>query len=217
MRKIIAALAALALMTPVALAVSRDEALEIARDATGGAELVRAERDDGAYEVELLNGNARYRVDVRERDGAVLEVEAEYPGAGWGARFALDEAQAREAAASVAPAAADGYVFASRGEDGSVYEVFYAADGVPGEVTVNAQTGAVVRARTWPAAQGALGVDEVASRVEARKGGARVVELELEWDGGRCLYEGEAEADGARWSFEMDAASGAIIEFERDD
>ena len=106
MKKFWIALSILGLLAPAALAVSRDEAAQIARDAAGGAEVARVERDGGVYEVELRSDGARYRVDVLDRTGAVLEVETIYSDAGRGASFDLTEEQAREAAAKAAPGAA---------------------------------------------------------------------------------------------------------------
>lgn len=219
MKRMILVLAALALCAPAALAVTRGEAEAIARDATGGADVVRAERDDGVYEVELRGGDARYQVEILDATGAVLEVETSYPSASWGASFELSADDARVAAAKVAPEAADGFAIAGRGDDGSVYEVFYSAEGAVGEITVNAQTGAITRVERYPeaAARGVLSADEVARLVSERQRGAEIVELELEWDDGRYLYEGEATAGGARYSFELDAETGRFIEFGRDD
>lgn len=219
MRKMLLALLLAAMFAPAALAVSRDEAAQIARDAAGGAEVARVERDGGVYEVELRAGDARYRVEVFNDGGAVLAVETVYPDTGRGAGFDLTEEEARAAAAKAVPEAARGIVTRERGGNGSVYEVFYAEDGAVGAVEINAQTGAIAGEKVYPeaAARGVLSAGRIAELVEGRRSGARIVELELEWEDGRYRYEGEAEADGARYSFEFDAQSGAALEFERDD
>ena len=219
MKRFVVSFLLLALCAPGALALTRDEAAAIAREAAPGAELVHTRLDDGGYEFELRGENTRYRVDVDAATGAVLEIEAEYPSAGRGARFALSEAEARDAAAAVAPQAANGIVTRDRERGGSAYEVFYAADGAVGEVAVNAETGAILGATVYPdaAARGAIDAARVAELIAGRASGARITELELDRDGSRYRYEGEVEAGGARYSFELDANTGAFIEFERDD
>lgn len=219
MKKILIVLAALALLAPSALAVSRDEAANIAQNATGGAQVERVERDGGTYEVTLSGDGARYRVEVSNAGGAVLEVETVYTGAGRGTRFALSEAEAREAAANVTPEAAGGLVTRERDSEGSAYEVFYASGGSAGEISVNAETGAILRVTTYPEAarQGVLNLEEIAARLADKLPGARLAELELEWDGSRYLYEGEAVAGDQRYEFEMNAVTGKIVEFERAD
>ena len=65
-------------------------------------------------------------------------------------------------------------------------------------------------------APGIIDAERVAELVNERLNGARIVELELDWDDGRYLYEGEAVANGRRYSFELDANTGEFVEFERD-
>ena len=47
--------------------------------------------------------------------------------------------------------------------------------------------------------------------------GARILEIELDRDDGRTYYEGEAYANGYEYEFEVDAYTGAIIEWEVDE
>jgi uncharacterized membrane protein YkoI len=60
-------------------------------------------------------------------------------------------------------------------------------------------------------------LSEIMPAVEARLG-ARVIEIELERDGGRLIYEFELIApDGRILEAEVDARTGAIIEVEAED
>lgn len=219
MNSVTIALAVLALCATSALAVSREEAAAIAREATGGAEVARVELDDGVYEIDLRGEGARYRAEVLDATGALLKLEKVSDGDGRATSFTLTEAEARDAAATIAPEAANGLAMRAHGAQGSAYEVFYAGDGAVGEIAVNAQTGAILRETVYPeaAAQGVLSLGEVEARISERLRGAQLTELELDWDDGRYVYEGEASAKDARYSFELRATDGAILEFERED
>lgn len=218
MKKRIALLFALQLMlVSSALAVTQEEAVSLAADAVGGgAEVVRTERDDGVYQMDLRGDGARYEVDILGASGAVLQIETVYTDAGRANAYVLTDEEARAAAKAVAPEAEEGLVTAERDDGACVYEVFYSTGSAVGEVSVNAQTGAIVRVETYPAAQGVLSIDEVVRLVSERQPGAEIVELEMEWDDGGYQLDGEALVGGARYSFELDAVSGRFMEWERD-
>lgn len=44
--------------------------------------------------------------------------------------------------------------------------------------------------------------------------GATITKLEREYDDGRLIYEGELRKDGWEYDFEIDGATGAILEWE---
>ena len=61
-----------------------------------------------------------------------------------------------------------------------------------------------------------LPLTEVIERLQQRQPG-RVLEVELEREQGRWVYEIEMLAeDGAVWEYQLDAASGELLERERD-
>lgn len=81
------------------------------------------------------------------------------------------------------------------------------------ETTKSAESGTA----TGPAAPQLIGTEKVKQIVLSKAPGAVIVELELERDDGRLYYEGEAVDDRYEYEFEIDAYTGAIIEWEVDD
>lgn len=96
------------------------------------------------------------------------------------------------------------------------WEIFFSEGVSLGVCEVDAQTGEIFRTRTYselPA--GALSADKAIEALGKAKGNVTVLELDLERDDGRLVYEGEAELDGRFYDFEM-TVDGRIIEWERD-
>lgn len=62
-----------------------------------------------------------------------------------------------------------------------------------------------------------IGTEKVKQIVLGKAPGATIVELELERDDGRVYYEGEAVDGRYEYEFEIDAYTGAVIEWEKDD
>ena len=62
-----------------------------------------------------------------------------------------------------------------------------------------------------------IGIERVKQIVLSKVPGARILEIELDRDDGRTYYEGEAYANGYEYEFEVDAYTGAIIEWEVDE
>lgn len=67
------------------------------------------------------------------------------------------------------------------------------------------------------AAPSLIGIERVKQIVLSKVPGARILEIELDRDDGRTYYEGEAYANGYKYEFEVDAYTGAIIEWEVDE
>ena len=90
--------------------------------------------------------------------------------------------------------------------------------GAIGEIVLNAETGAVASTKTFPEAlvRGVLNGEDVARLVSERQEGAVIVELDLEWDDGMYQYSGEVTVNNQRYSFDMNALTGKILEWERD-
>ena len=51
----------------------------------------------------------------------------------------------------------------------------------------------------------------------AQAGNARIVEMELEEDDGRLLYEGEMRDDANEYEFEIDAYTGTVVKWEAEE
>lgn len=67
---------------PVADTITAEQAKTLAKEAVGVAapHVIRAERDDGKYEVTLCDGSTEYDVDIGIRSGSVLEIDRDHDG-----------------------------------------------------------------------------------------------------------------------------------------
>ena len=67
---------------PVADTITAEQAKALAKEAVGVAapHVIRAERDDGKYEVTLCDGSTEYDVDIGIRSGSVLEIDRDLDG-----------------------------------------------------------------------------------------------------------------------------------------
>ena len=126
------------------------------------------------------------------------------------------EQTAHAAFAQQLPQATLNYSILDRDDGRFEWELFFTNAGVLGVCEVDAMTGDVIRVKEYadlPA--DALSADAAVEALKAKKGNLTMLELDLERDDGRLVYEGEAELDGRFYDFEM-SISGQIIEWERD-
>ncbi len=124
--------------------------------------------------------------------------------------------QAKAAAQAHLPQAMIDYALLDYDDQRFEWEVYFSYDGTLGVCEVDAKTGEVFRTRTYSdLAAGALTADKAIEALGKAKGNVTVLELDLERDDGRLVYEGEAELDGRFYDFEM-TIEGRIIEWERD-
>lgn len=67
---------------PVSDTITAEQAKALAKEAVGVAapHVIRAERDDGKYEVTLCDGSIEYDVDIGVRSGSVLEIDRDRDG-----------------------------------------------------------------------------------------------------------------------------------------
>lgn len=211
LRKVLVHVLALVLIFAVhgAQAETLDDARAAAQALVGGqAELVDSGAEDGLYEFEFRDDRARYDVEIRSGDGAVVEFETTYSDAAKAKEFVLTEAEARAKAMAKYPDAEVTLAVAERDDDdGAVYEIFLTTAGVPATLTINAETGEVRRVELYPAAAGALGADKIAELVVSP-----IEELELSWDDNTYVYEGDTQVA----EFEIDAFTGDILEWSND-
>lgn len=169
------------------------------------ATLIESERDDGLYEFEFRDDSARYDIHIRANDGAVIEFETSYANVPRAKDFILTEAEARAKAMARFPDAAVSLAIAERDDGGAVYEVFLTTAGAPATLTINAETGDLLREELYPAAAGVLSADKLSEFVPGPYD-----DLELNYDDGRYIYDGNVGRD----EFEADAFTGKVLEWD---
>lgn len=206
-RKLFTLVLALALCTAMnaAMAETLDDARAKAQELVGEqAMLIESDRDDGLYEFEFRDDTARYDVDIRTSDGAVIEFETTYTNVPRSKDFVLTEAEARAKAVARFPDAVVSLAIAERDDGGAVYEVFLTTAGAPATLTINAETGDIHRVELYPAAAGALTADKLTEVPGPYD------DLELSYDDGRYVYDGSVGRD----EFEADAFTGKVLEWD---
>ncbi len=62
-----------------------------------------------------------------------------------------------------------------------------------------------------------ISVSQAKSAVTSRHPGAKITDIELDFEGGKYVYEGEAYLNGREYDFEVDATTGSLIRWKIDD
>ena len=203
-------------------------ALEHAGVAVSDTVSMQVNRDDGAYEVDFRTADRAYEYTIQGKSGKVVDFSYE-PLNGQqtsqsatasqqdggsstvSSTSALTEDQAKAIAlehAGVAEADATFYRVKSDRDDGrSVYEI----DQNSGEILSYDSD-----IEGWAAAsQGGepITLEQATELVVARVEGltAQEVRIHEEYDDGRQVYEGEAWYNGTEYEFEIDASTGAFL------
>lgn len=186
------------------------------------------ERDGTAYyELDFTDGSQNYRYAVDAVTGAVIEsstspLQADGDG--------LDEARAAEIAlqhAGVTESDTSYLLVRPDFEDGiQVYDVEFYVPSAAREYDyeIDASTGEIRSfdqdAEGWQPGTGgtAKTEQEIRDIALAKVPGAtsQEIRLSLDQDDGKLLYEGKIVHDGMEYEFEIDAYSGAILEWEAD-
>ena len=99
------------------------------------------------------------------------------------------------------------------------YQASFSTEEFFGTIELNAETGVVLEADIYYNAavpEGQLGYAEIMAQLESLKPGLNVIRIEFDEDDGRMRYEGEALLDDALYEFEIDAATGELREWERE-
>lgn len=135
-----------------------------------------------------------------------LNVEAEYADE---LERALSALQAHTPGVSV------NYAVRERDDGRYEWDLFFTHNGQLGQAEVRESDFSVRRVRLYDRPADGLTAEEAMAALAREKGAVTIVDLELERDDGRTVYEGEATLDGRRYEFEM-TVSGRILEWERD-
>ena len=221
MKRTFAILMCLAILAaPAALAVTMDEA-QTAAQAVAGADAVlrESDRDDGNYEFEFQDESKHYEVHVNGESGAVYKAETALLGAKKASGAALDEAAARAAAAEALPGATLHYALLEEDDGRFEWKVFYSEGTSLGICSIQAETGEAYATEVfYDLPEGTLTADRAVDALIAAKGALtlRELDLDLEERSGKYYYEGKAELNGTVYEFEISAATGDIVEWERD-
>lgn len=223
MKKIIttAIILVLALAIP-ALAITNDEALTTAQTyVPSDAAYQRTETDDGLFEVKYLSadGSEEYDVKIDRNSGIVVKVERDLRDGRGSNEVVLTEDEARALVQNLYPEATIISLRSERDDDLYEYQASFSTEEFFGTIELNAETGVVLEADIYYNAavpEGQLGYAEIMAQLESLKPGLNVIRIEFDEDDGRMRYEGEALLDNVLYEFEIDADTGELREWERE-
>ena len=221
--------------------IGEAKAKEIALDHAGVKESnatflqVRLSRDDGRmeYEVEFWSGNTEYDYDIDALTGDVRSYDRDIDGytipsqtgtdigAEKAKEIALDHAGVKESETA--------FLHTERDYDDGrlIYDVEFYAGSVEYDYEIDASTGTVLSydydaERYTPSQSGSSGnyIGEARAKeiVRERAGvtDGTFREFKLDYDDGRAIYEGELRSGWREYDFEIDAVTGAVLEWSVD-
>ena len=197
------------------------------------------------YEVEFYANGAEYDYDINARTGEVVKFSREGGGSGGGTTSSSSSGTYIGEAAATAAALADAGVSEEdttylhcwvEHDDGRAecYEVEFQADTTEYQYEIDLYTGAVLQSEreTYGTPGGASSggtssgsssvIGETAAKAAAlshagvSEASASQMEIELDRDDGRTLYEVEFHAGRTEYSYEVDAYTGAILKAEQE-
>ena len=208
--------------------IGKERAIEIAKERIGGGAVIEFEydRSDGEYEIEIKYDGYEYEIEMNAYTGTITEFERDRED---DARGVIDEGQdviGRARAIEIAKERVGGgtVVEFEYDRDDGEYEIEIKYDGYEYDIEIDAYTGRILKyeweldddQRTPPSqGQTVIGRDEAIAIAKEKVGGGTVVEFEYDRDDGE--YEIEIKYDGYEYELEIDAYTGEILEFERDD
>ncbi len=223
-------IAALAVTTLAAVDISRDQALQAALSdaaldsSSVSRSRIERDRDDGivVYEVEFFSGDWEYDYVISAADGSILSVSRDrFSRSGASNDIVLTEAEALQAAFTDSGASSDDYrIRLDRDDRRMAYEVSFTAGGWAYTYKIDAVDGSVLEAdrERVPDQSDLISIDEATSLVLERVDGARAEDVRIreDRDDGRIIYEGSLWTDRYEYEFEIDAATGRFLDWERD-
>ena len=223
-------IAALAVTTLAAADISRDQALQAALSdaaldsSSVSRSRIERDRDDGivVYEVEFFSGDWEYDYVISAADGSILSVSRDrFSRSGASNDIVLTEAEALQAAFTDSGASSDDYrIRLDRDDRRMAYEASFTAGGWAYTYKIDAVDGSVLEAdrERVPDQSDLISIDEATSLVLERVDGARAEDVRIreDRDDGRIIYEGSLWTDRYEYEFEIDAATGRFLDWERD-
>ena len=224
-------------------AKAKEVALNHAGLTSSAVTFVRAnlDWDDGRaeYEVEFYADGKEYDYDIDAVTGDIrsYDYDAEYyaPASSTAAATTttqsssyIGEAKAKEVALNHAGLTSSAVTFVRANldwDDGRAeYEVEFYADGKEYDYDIDAVTGDIrsydydaeyYAPASSTASSGSISESQAKQIVQERAGstGGTFREFKLDWDDGRSMYEGEYRVGWTEYEFEIDAATGTVLEW----
>jgi len=194
---------------------------------------VNLDRDDGTvhYDVELFIGGYEVDYEIDAYTGSILSCDTDYEGprtepeAPAVADVGIDKAKAAALAhAGLKESQVTGLKADKDYDDGRLeYEIEFYADNTEYDYTISGSDASVIdfdREYHAPASTSDIGAEQAKAIALAHAGLTESqtyrIQVEKDEDDGRMEYEIEFKADGMEYEYTIDAATGAILEHEKD-
>lgn len=223
--------------------IGTEKAKEIAIEKAGGGEVVSLEMDieDGrmVYEGELVKDGVEYDFDIDALDGTVIKWEKDgYDGSSTAPSSLISKEKAKEIVLNKIPGASitkleldeeDGiwlyegkaklgetvYEFEIKADDGSIME--WKSESKNGTASSSSSSSSSSGGTaSSSSSSSAITKEQAKSLVLKKIPGATIVELSVDYDDGRKVYEGEAYLNTSEYEFEIDAATGNFIKWKEE-
>ena len=136
-------------------------------------------------------------------------------GAAMAEEFETEKNNALAAFKVSMPEAVVDYTVRDRDDGQYEWDIFFTQGNQLGVCEVLESNNEICKVKLYEKTEGALLASEAMAKLAEKKGAITVVNLDLERDDGRLVYEGDVQLDGKRYEFEM-KITGEIIEWERD-
>ena len=230
--------------TDIGAEKAKEIALQHAGVSASNAVFVKAEReyDDGrlTYDVDFYAGNKEYDYEILAADGTILSYDADIegyriPSSTSTSSTDIGAEKAKEIALQHAGVSASNAVFVKAEreyDDGRLtYDVDFYAGNKEYDYEILASNGTIlsydadiegyrIPSTTSTSSSGYIGVERAKEIALQHAGlsasGVTFVKAELDYDDGRAEYEIEFHHNFREYEYTIDAASGTILEAERD-
>ena len=187
------------------------------------AEFVRDTTDDGLNVAHYRTPDGtRWEVKTEPATGRTVKVEIEAEDKRGSATVSLSSEQAENALMTLWPDASVYLVTSDRDDGRNEYHVYFTTPAFSGIAELNAETGALLEAdliyaaEARAAAQGPLTADAARALVLSLVDDGTIVDFETDREDGRKVYEGEVRSSSGRYEFVIDAETGRVTEWEKD-
>ena len=196
-----------------------------------GSEKLWSEYDDGVYEIDFYNDTLkeRYEVKVSPVSKAIIEVDSELYDDRGGKTVIVTEDEAKKAVTDEQEGAKIVSAYVDYDDGRRVYKVRFEADDCYGEYKIHTETAAVIEREikigtppsaasgtTGSVSDGYIGEARAKEIALSNAPDSTVVKCKLDRDDGRMVYEVETRNGRWEYEFDIDAASGTVLEMDVD-
>ena len=215
----------------ISLEEAKSAALDDAQLGIDEVEFLKTERntdgDTSYYDIQFLVNGTIYKYQINTETGAILhvdnEAESAFSDTNTPEASAITLDQARAIALDHAGISEGDATFVKEQTGTSSYEIEFYSGSNEYDYEIDKATGAILNVDRdaedyTPPQQNGLTLDEARTLALSRVSGAteRHIEIERDEDDGHIIYEGEIHYGNAEYEFEIDAASGTILEWTVD-